>query len=58
MPARVAGLTELDRVDVFERVEIDDCATLSVRDLFRQKAMPSRPSVAGAARVPASCRSV
>src|ERR1700730_18064449 len=34
------NLTELDRVDVFERVEVDDYATLPLRDLFRQKAVP------------------
>src|SRR5271165_1191646 len=34
------NLTELDRVDVLERVEIDDHAMLALRDLFRQKAVP------------------
>ena len=29
------NLTELDRVDVFERVEVDDHAMLALRDLFR-----------------------
>ena len=40
MPARVGILTELDRVDVLERVEVDDHAMLALRDLFRQKAVP------------------
>src|SRR6516164_2829994 len=34
------GLTKPDRVDVFERVEVDDHAMLTLRDLFRQKAVP------------------
>lgn len=34
------GLTELDRVEVSERVEIDDHTMLAFSDLARQKAMP------------------
>src|ERR1700730_3101183 len=34
------NLTELDRVDVFEGIEVDDHAMLALRNLFRQKAVP------------------
>ena len=34
------GLTEFDRVDVFERVEVDDHARLAFRYLSRQKTVP------------------
>src|SRR5260370_15836155 len=34
------NLTELCRVDVLEGVEVDDYATLALRDLLRQKAVP------------------
>ena len=34
------SLTELDRVDVLERVEVDDHARLAFRDLFGQKTVP------------------
>ena len=39
--ARQGGdLPELDRVDVLERIEVNDHAMLALRDLLRQKAVP------------------
>ena len=34
------SLAELGRVDVLECVEVDDHASLALRDLFRQEAVP------------------
>jgi hypothetical protein len=50
-------LAELDRVGVLERVEVDDHATLALRDLFRGGSRASHPSWGRAGCVRASCRS-